>query len=81
LERFYDALETGKIQIADLAPRIQQLRQRREQLQAIKYRLEKELSDRRVELADTHTSLNCSPQKSYARIVKSGLYKVLQNSW
>ena len=32
LERLYDALETGKIQLADLAPRIQQLRQRREQL-------------------------------------------------
>ena len=28
LERLYDALETGKIQIADLAPRIQQLRLR-----------------------------------------------------
>ncbi len=34
LERLYDALETGKIQLADLAPRIQQLRQRQEQLQA-----------------------------------------------
>jgi site-specific DNA recombinase len=30
LERLYDALETGTIQLADLAPRIQQLRQRRE---------------------------------------------------
>jgi site-specific DNA recombinase len=34
LERLYGALETGKIQLADLAPRIQQLRQRRERLQA-----------------------------------------------
>ena len=55
LERLYDALETGKIQIADLAPRIQQLRQRREQLQSVKLGLEQELSDRRVELADTET--------------------------
>ena len=52
LERLYDALETGKIQIADLAPRIQQLRQRREQLQSIKFSLEQDLSDRKVELAD-----------------------------
>jgi site-specific DNA recombinase len=55
LERLYDALETGKIQIADLAPRIQQLRQRREQLQSVKFGLEQDLSDRRVELADVET--------------------------
>lgn len=30
LERLYDALKTGKIQLADLAPRIQQLRRRQE---------------------------------------------------
>jgi hypothetical protein len=40
LERLYDALETGKIQLADPAPWIQQLRQRREQLQAEKWQLE-----------------------------------------
>jgi len=45
-------LETGKIQIADLAPRIQQLRQRREQLQSTKFGFEQDLSDRKVELAD-----------------------------
>ncbi|MDP2917592.1 MAG: recombinase family protein [Dehalococcoidia bacterium] len=55
LDRLYDALETGKIQLADLAPRIQQLRQRKEQLQATKWKLEQELSDRRVELADAET--------------------------
>ena len=55
LERLYDALETGKIQIADLAPRIQQLRQRREQLQSIKFGIEQSLSDRKVELADMDT--------------------------
>jgi len=55
LERLYDALETGKIQLADLAPRIQQLRQRQEQLQATRLGLEQELSDRRVELADAET--------------------------
>jgi chromosome segregation ATPase len=55
LERLYDALETGQIQLADLAPRIQQLRRRREQLQAVKWEVEQQLSDRRVELADSKT--------------------------
>ncbi|GAG98446.1 unnamed protein product, partial [marine sediment metagenome] len=32
LERLYDALETGSLQLSDLAPRIQRLRQRQEQL-------------------------------------------------
>ena len=59
LERLYDALETGKIQLADLAPRIQQLRQRREQLQAARWELEQQLSDRRVELADAETVARC----------------------
>jgi site-specific DNA recombinase len=55
LERLYDALETGKIQLADLAPRIQQLRQRRERLQVARWEMEQQLSDRRVELADAET--------------------------
>ena len=59
LERLYDALETGKIQLADLAPRIQQLRQRKEQLQATKWELEQQLADRRVELADADTVARC----------------------
>jgi len=59
LERLYDALETGRIQLADLAPRIQQLRQRQEQLQATRLELEQELSDRRVELADAETVAQC----------------------
>jgi site-specific DNA recombinase len=59
LERLYDALETGKIQLADLAPRIQQLRQKREQLQAAKWKLEQQLSDRRVELADAKAVAGC----------------------
>jgi site-specific DNA recombinase len=55
LERLYDALETGKIQLADLAPRIKKLRQRQEQLQATRWEMEQQLSDRRVELADAET--------------------------
>jgi hypothetical protein len=59
LERLYDALETGRIQLADLAPRIQQLRQRHGQLQAVRLELEQQLSDRRVELADAETVARC----------------------
>lgn len=55
LERLYDALETGSLQLADLAPRIQRLRQRQEQLNAARLGLENLLSDRKVELADMET--------------------------
>jgi len=55
LERLYDALETGSLQLADLAPRIQRLRQRQEQLNAARWELENLLSDRKVELADMET--------------------------
>ena len=55
LERLYDALETGSLQLADLAPRIQRLRQRQEQLNAARLELENLLSDRKVELADMET--------------------------
>jgi site-specific DNA recombinase len=59
LERLYDALETGRIQLVDLAPRIQQLRQRRGQLEAARLQLEQEISARRVELADEETVAHC----------------------
>jgi len=55
LERLYDAFETGQIQLADLAPWIQQLRHRHDKLQAPRLELEQQLSDRRVELADEKT--------------------------
>jgi hypothetical protein len=55
LERLYDGLETGKIGIDDLAPRIQQLRHKQELLLTRKCELEMLLSDRRVELADLET--------------------------
>jgi len=55
LERLYDALETGSLQLADLAPRIQRLRQRQEQLHSARWELENLLSDRKVELADMET--------------------------
>ena len=55
LERLYDSLETGKLRLEDLAPRIQQLRCRQEQLRATKLELEQHLSDKRVDLADLET--------------------------
>jgi site-specific DNA recombinase len=55
LERLYDAVETGHLSLGDLAPRIQQLRKRQEQLSIAKIEIEQKLSDRRVELADMKT--------------------------
>jgi site-specific DNA recombinase len=55
LERLYDALETGTLQLVDLAPRIKELRQRQEQLQISRQELDILLSDRKVELADMET--------------------------
>ena len=51
LERLYDAVETGKIPFADLAPRIHDLKARHDKLQERKIQIEGQLSDRRVELA------------------------------
>lgn len=55
LERLYDALETGKLGLDDVAPRIRRLRCRQEQLQSRKWELEALSSDRRVELTDLET--------------------------
>ena len=52
LERLYDAIETGKIDLADLAIRIKELRQRQEQLQTQRIEIENRVSDRRVELVN-----------------------------
>ena len=52
LDRLCDALETGKVNLEDLAPRIKDLRFQQEQLQNRRYELECHLSDRKVELAD-----------------------------
>ncbi len=58
LDKLYDAVETGQIQLGDLAPRIQQLRQRQEQLQTARLGFEQQLSDRRVEPADFKTIMD-----------------------
>lgn len=55
LERLYDAIETGKLNLDDVVLRIHELRQRQEQLQTKKLEIENEMSDRKVELADLET--------------------------
>jgi len=55
LGRLYDAIETGKLDLGDLALRIKELRHRQEQLHTRKNEIENELSDRRVDLIDMET--------------------------
>jgi Site-specific recombinases, DNA invertase Pin homologs len=51
LERLYDAVESGNIPMADLAPRIRELRIRHEKLNERKIQVEQKLTDRHIELA------------------------------
>jgi len=55
LERLYDALETGKIGLDDLVPRIRELRKRQEELNYRRIEIENLVSNRRVECADLET--------------------------
>ena len=55
LERLYDAIETGKLNLDDIVVRIRELRQRQEQLQVKRIEIENQMSDRKVELADLET--------------------------
>jgi len=55
LDRLYDAIETGKLNLDDLSQRIKQLKERKERLEAQKWELEWQLKERRVELADLET--------------------------
>jgi hypothetical protein len=52
LEQLYDALETGRLELSDLAPRIQVLRQRQDQLQAAREDFADKFADRNAQLAD-----------------------------
>jgi len=55
LERLYDAIETGKLDLDDLTLRIKELRQRQEQLQTHRIEIENRMSDRKVELVNLET--------------------------
>jgi site-specific DNA recombinase len=55
LERLYDAIEMGKLNLDELVPRIRELRSRQEQLQARRIEIESQMSDRHVELIELET--------------------------
>jgi site-specific DNA recombinase len=57
LDRLYDVIETGKLELGDVVVRIHELRERQGRLQGRKIGLEASLSDRRVEIADLETVL------------------------
>ena len=52
LERLYDALETSKLTMTDLYPRIQQLRHRQDQLQAARDEVQELVDERREKIQD-----------------------------
>jgi hypothetical protein len=54
-ERLYDALESGRLKMDDLAPRIQQLREQQKALNAQLWELEALVASRKVQLADRAT--------------------------
>lgn len=57
LGRLYDALETGKLKLDDLAPRIKELKGRRELLQRSRCEVEETLVDGRIELVSREVVL------------------------
>ena len=52
LGRLYDALETGKVELDDLAPRVRELREKRDHLQRAKAEAEETIAAGQVELVD-----------------------------
>ena len=52
LSRFYDALETGKLDLDDLAPRIKELKTRQDELNKSKIQVEADMVVRGVEQVD-----------------------------
>ena len=59
LERLYDAIETGKLNVDDVVVRIRELRGRQDQLQTRRMEIESQMSDRKVELADLESITEC----------------------
>ncbi len=55
MERLYDAIETGKVNLDELVPRIRELQVRQEQLHSRRVEIESQISDKKVELADLET--------------------------
>ena len=65
LSKLYDALETGKLNLDDLAPRIKELRTRQDELSKARLQLEAEKITRGIKHVDAEVI------KSYARDLKS----------
>ena len=65
LSRLYDALETGKLELDDLSPRIRELKARQDELTKTRVQVEAEMIARRVEQVDAATV------KAYARDLRS----------
>jgi len=65
LSRLYDALETGKLGLDDLAPRIKELRTRQDELSRARLEMEVEKIVQGIKHVDAETI------KSYARDLKS----------
>jgi site-specific DNA recombinase len=65
LSRLYDALETGKLSLDDLSPRIKNLRARHDELRKARLQLEAEMAAQTVKYLDEQTV------KSYAEDLKS----------
>jgi len=55
LERLYDAIETGKLNLDDVVVRIRELQQRQQGFHTKRIEIESQMSDRKVELADLET--------------------------
>ena len=88
-DRLYDAIETGKIRLDDLTPRIRELRNRQERLLGRRSELEAAMSDRKVELADLSTvrgyvsdlrnTLNESPLSERRAFIRSFVKEIIVN--
>ncbi|MBN1692709.1 MAG: hypothetical protein JW845_04040 [Dehalococcoidales bacterium] len=55
LERLYDVIETGKLNLDDVVVRIRELQRQQQGLQAKRVEIESHIPDRKVELADIGT--------------------------
>jgi len=65
LSRLYEALETGKLNLDDLAPRIRELKSRQDELSKVRIQIEAEIVARGIEQVDT------ALVKAYAQDLRS----------
>jgi site-specific DNA recombinase len=56
LGKLYEAVETGKVSLDDLSPRIKELRTRQDKLLQTKAELENQIAEQRIESIDSETS-------------------------